>query len=325
MLITCPECRFSREIDESKIPERSVVATCPKCKTKFTFRALPEEADDFTLEAAQEQPAAEPEQKPQPTPGKNFPDLHDPAEDPGDELWRKIGDMSPPQGEEKPLLGQEEETPAQPERPVIEVPFERLDKFGFFPGIFSTIKRVLFAPHLFFNLMPLGRGIVRPLVFALLILVLHDVLQAAFLQAGLLPTLGLGGEAMTPPEPGSFSPFALIVFSPFLWTVVLFLSAGLHHLILMALKAADGKFEATFRAAAYATAPIIIAYIPLPFELAFKAQMILIFVWNLAITVVGWKYLHRTSFLRAGLAAAIPMLVLGAAVLSSLSGSAPMV
>ncbi|KAB1442378.1 YIP1 family protein [Pseudodesulfovibrio senegalensis] len=340
MRITCPECQFSRTIDETKIPPRSVVATCPKCKTKFRFRADPEE-DNFELHESGEnetatttpdtrttQESSTAEQKPA------MPELHDPAEKPGDELWRKIGDMPPPPDSQEPerQWAQSEEQPeamngaaGDHDMPMIEVPFERLDKYGFFPGLFTTIKRVLFSPRLFFSVMPLGRGFARPLLFALMILVLHDILQAAYLKTGILPPVGFGGEPISAAEASEFNPFSLIMFSPFMWITVLFFSAGVHHLLLTALKAAGGKFEATFRAAAYATAPIMLGYIPVANETVFKAQMMIIFAWNMVITVVGWKCLHKTSYMRAGLAAAIPMAVLILAMLSSMVTNSPTV
>lgn len=324
MQITCPECKFSREINEQKIPERSVMATCPKCKNKFQFRELPEET--FSLEEApQEHPAPEAKQPEPEVESRDLPPLHDPAEDPGDELWRKIGDMSPPEGESKRIEPASENPQATPEIPLVEVPFERLDQHGFFPGIFATIKRVLFSPHLFFSVMPLGRGIVRPLVFALLILVLHDVLQTGFLQAGMLPEINVGGIAITPPKSESISLFALVIFSPFMRTMVIFIFAGLYHLLLMALRASDGRFEATFRAVAYAYAPSVLAFIPIPHEYAFMIQLTFISIWSMVITVIGLKCLHRTTYIKATLAALTPIIVILAAVVSSVSGTGPMV
>ncbi len=40
MRILCPLCGFGREIDESKIPPRAQMATCPKCQHKFRFRVV---------------------------------------------------------------------------------------------------------------------------------------------------------------------------------------------------------------------------------------------------------------------------------------------
>ena len=39
MLIQCPECGFSRAVDESAVPAGSCFATCPKCSFRFRFRA----------------------------------------------------------------------------------------------------------------------------------------------------------------------------------------------------------------------------------------------------------------------------------------------
>ena len=38
MRIVCPQCGYSREIPANKIPTRSSVATCPKCRFRFRFR-----------------------------------------------------------------------------------------------------------------------------------------------------------------------------------------------------------------------------------------------------------------------------------------------
>jgi len=40
MRILCPLCGFGREIDETKIPPRAQMATCPKCAHKFRFRVV---------------------------------------------------------------------------------------------------------------------------------------------------------------------------------------------------------------------------------------------------------------------------------------------
>lgn len=38
VLIRCPQCSFDREIDAARIPPNAVVATCPRCGTRFRFR-----------------------------------------------------------------------------------------------------------------------------------------------------------------------------------------------------------------------------------------------------------------------------------------------
>ncbi len=53
MKIACPSCGFTREINTAKIPHTSTVATCPKCQSKFSFRAFNEEGELVYLEETQ--------------------------------------------------------------------------------------------------------------------------------------------------------------------------------------------------------------------------------------------------------------------------------
>lgn len=45
MIIRCPQCEHSRNVNESKIPATAELATCPKCKHRFRFRALESAAE----------------------------------------------------------------------------------------------------------------------------------------------------------------------------------------------------------------------------------------------------------------------------------------
>lgn len=38
MTITCPHCGFSRDLDESRLPDRPVRLTCPRCRESFPFQ-----------------------------------------------------------------------------------------------------------------------------------------------------------------------------------------------------------------------------------------------------------------------------------------------
>ena len=62
MQIKCPECGFDRQVDESQIPVSSSFATCPRCKTRFRFRAEPE--PQVARPKAEETPEEEPKAAP---------------------------------------------------------------------------------------------------------------------------------------------------------------------------------------------------------------------------------------------------------------------
>lgn len=63
MLIQCPECQFSRILDESKIPHTAQIATCPRCKARFNFRPLTDQAE--TTQSPQDSANPEQYQSPQ--------------------------------------------------------------------------------------------------------------------------------------------------------------------------------------------------------------------------------------------------------------------
>ncbi|MGE4423273.1 MAG: YIP1 family protein [Pseudodesulfovibrio sp.] len=390
MQIICPECRFTREVDENKIPARSQVATCPKCQTKFKFRDLPEE--DFLIEepetAAAPEPASRPEPKPEtaaprtadpriktrtppvigsglrrPTPSRPeqadepddraFPGLPE-DEDNGDGLWQRLHTMTPP---DKPRTVRDEpddrhydepydehygdprddrQAHPQDQQPVpgwngefnedfpdpmqaefadddeddeapmqVPPPFEQLDRYGFFHGLFLTLKLVLFSPRLFFSVMPVGNGLSKPLTFAILVSLIQTVVQYAWGVAGLTPGVDVTAQGFQAVPYDATNGLFELLLTPAFVALSLFIIAGFYHLILSLLKAGDKGFEGSFRAVAYAYAPMMTGIIPM-FTVGFMgAWMFLYAVWGLILTGIGLKYIHKTGYTKV-----IPVLLL---------------
>ncbi|WP_207262553.1 YIP1 family protein [Desulfovibrio sp. Huiquan2017] len=380
MQITCPECRFTREVDENKIPARSQVATCPKCQTKFKFRNLPEE--EFLIEepepatqpkaaaetppATEEAPRGEPLSRPEPE-DKAFPDL--PAAEDDDELWRRLHTMTPPdkprtarsepadEHYDEPLegIGDQPEPPQQEQQPVpgwtgefnedfpdpmqgefqddendetpmqVPPPFEQLDRYGFFHGLFLTLKLVLFSPRLFFSVMPVGNGLSKPLTFAILISLIQTVAQYAWGVAGLTPGVDVTGQGFqTVPYDATNGLFELLLTPAFV-ALSLFVIAGFYHAILNALKAGNKGFEGSFRAVAYAYAPMMTGIIPM-FTVGFMAAwMFLYALWGLVLTAIGLKYIHKTSYTKVIPVLLLPLLLGMIMALLMLKGQMPTV
>ena len=68
MLITCPHCNFSKEIDPAKLSKTATKVKCPKCKQGFALQQEPEQKQEQTPEpVAQPTPVVEPEIKAPPT------------------------------------------------------------------------------------------------------------------------------------------------------------------------------------------------------------------------------------------------------------------
>jgi predicted Zn finger-like uncharacterized protein len=372
MEILCPECQFSREVDEAKIPARSQIATCPRCKTKFKFRELPEE--EFSLDDPDGETAAQPSHAAEPPAGDAlepptpeqvkpaFPGLSDDGDDadhdtppartkattpkatgsPDDEIWDRLGDMRPPAGgqprrspepEEKsdaePISGWTGEfsedfpdpmgdTPRDPgghddhddregSAPQVPPPFEQLDRYGFFPGLYMTIKLVLRSPRLFFAVMPVGGGLAKPLTFTILLTMVQGLFQYFWQMAGLSTSMGASAD------PGAGASAAgtlmMLLLMPAVIAAGQFAITGVYHLLLVVMRAADQGFEGTFRALAYANAPIILGVFPMPSPEIEIGWMIFAALWVLWLTIVGLKHIHRTSYAKVVPAALIPLLL----------------
>lgn len=192
--------------------------------------------------------------------------------------------------------------------PVIDAPWERLDKFGPLNGFAQTIKRAMLHPQAFFAYMPL-RGMAKPLAFFLLVGCIQLTAQL-FWGANSMTFMDLIAprpeEAQTSAELGEGGYLLFVVF-PLVLMVLVFGVTALNHLFLMATRAATRGFEATFRAVAYGSAPLVLALLPYVGDLVGLA-------WNLAVTIIAYKYIHRTSYTRVALAMLIPfafMLSLG--------------
>lgn len=313
MLITCPECNFTRDVRDDKLPERAQVATCPKCKHKFKFRDLPPlppeqstqddppqeglNREEPAAEGMREEPAADtaqeqrqPEQAapPQPESEAEPESLKQP-----EDLWGKLESMHPEESSEPDEDEEEVLFSGQDSGPDMEipVPFEQLQEYGFFPGLFETIKRAMFSPRLFFAVMPLA-GFARPLIFFILISELQLAAETFWLQAGLNPlTLPLPGFFSGNPTTPEKIDFMAFIYYPLILTPLLFIGSGLNHVFLALVGAANRGYEATFRALAYSGAPAALSLVPVVGSLAG-------WFWSIVITVIAFKYVHRTTYSR---------------------------
>lgn len=375
MEILCPECNFSREVDETKIPARSQVATCPKCQTKFQFRDLPEEeiietpAEVQTPRASETQgtlpvePAArqaqaplapvetEPDEESSPTfstltaPGEESPEA------PREELWDKLGSMTPPeppQDEQATLPSEDQEQqpvpgwtgefnesfpdPMQDDMAsdeeeqsgvLVPPPFEQLDRYGFFRGFYLTIKLILTSPRLFFSVMPVGGGLAKPLTFTILLTMIQGFIQYFWGMAGLSTAVGPEGADTMAGVSNTLAPVLMLLFMPAFIAAGQFIISGIYHVLMILMRADNQGFEGTFRALAYANAPIILGLFPMPIPEVEIAWMCIAAVWGLFLTITGLRYIHRTSYAKVIPVTLIPLLLGMIAMLTLFQGGVP--
>ncbi len=280
MNITCPNCGFSREINESALSPKAVSATCPKCQHRFKFRELLSEAPIQKPINQPESNVREPEQVP------NISLQH--AEPPKEEdLWDELEALH-----SEPEEQQEAEEPIIPELPK----WERAT--GGYPiALVQTIMDLFSNPRRFFKSMPVGTGYIKPLLFFLIIVEVVAIAQSIWQLLGIMPpsmmTENLGHNVQ--------AALALILY-PLQITFFLFLDTGINHLCLKLLKA-DGKgFEGTFRAAAYSAAPMLLMIVP---YIGFPMSMIGVTIYKF----LGLRHIHDADAKRIVAAMALPLVL----------------
>lgn len=282
MEITCPQCNFARNIPDEKIPDRAEMATCPKCRHKFRFRQLdPDASAQIPPSPSEEQTSPDQPEPSQPLqPGAAG---YQTGSQDSEEFWDRVASLGQPhQDGPSPQADPRIGRGTDESFPEIEVPWERLDTFGFFSGIWETIKRAMLKPAIFFHSMPLGRGQIKPLIFYLLIAGFQIVMQMlwdmsgigthATSEAGIAGTMILEGSLL----------FLMIL------PVLLYFVAALMHLSMKLVGVATRGFEGTFRALTYGSAPMILVVIPMIGPLIGA-------IWSLVVTFLGYKHIHRTS------------------------------
>ena len=176
----------------------------------------------------------------------------------------------------------------------------------------STVVRVLTQPSNFFRGMARGGDFLSPAIFALICGLLSGVLAGivGLVFAPLFSGAGGIGEAFA----GGVVGLVLgVILAPIYSAVALLLTAGVYHLLVLALvRPANAGFEATFRVVCYTSAIQLLTWIPI--------LNIIAGIYGLYVAYFGIREVHATTQQRAAAVVAIP--VLAVIVLAVLFGAA---
>ncbi|MBU1002058.1 MAG: zinc-ribbon domain-containing protein [Proteobacteria bacterium] len=313
-----PEATGTEEVQAPPAPE------LPFPSEDSDFRMLsgpgsPEPSDAGT--PAQPQPDAAPQDNqaghdaaPEDAPQQATPPSNGSTRAPGgsSDIWQRLDDLGKAHPGRKTENGsysfQGKPSETDTEADTVAVPFEDLERYGFFGGLWETIRRTLFNPGLFFEAMPLNTGLGRPLIFYILLGELAYMFMAVWEAAGLDPFAffsGRGQEAAS--DLGFFAAlsghFVLMFIMPLLLCAAIYVNAGIVHLLLKIFRAGDSGFKATFRVCCYANATGLLYALPF-------VGIPLSFLWQIVVIVAGLKAVHRTSYLSVLLAYS-PIILLG--------------
>lgn len=278
MQIKCPECGFSREVNESQIPAGSSFATCPKCGTRFRFRpdqeeapaqddALPEESPP--AEAAPQKPAEKPADKPdEPKEGDIWASM--------DKMRREWDEMDREETSERHYSPEEEARRLREEAGRAYRQAAQAGRIPFLSGVGSVpweyrggflnplafIRTILLmltrSPAFFAGINPLS-SIVPAWVFYILCFAVP--VTAAVTGVSFVVTGPDGGQQIIPMYE-MFSVPVLVFTYVCMFTLLLFLGSFVISYTIQLHSGPRASFRLTFKALAYAHAPIMLAALP---------------------------------------------------------------
>jgi predicted Zn finger-like uncharacterized protein len=174
-------------------------------------------------------------------------------------------------------------------------PWENRAGLGLWRAIYMTFMSVLFTPSVFFRKMTVGKGVAEPMAFGLL------SGSLGFMFALFWNFLLISGAIMSFSSrflehvPLNWVFIFILVFSPLLVLMDMFIKAGVIHILMLIFKDGKGGFGGTFRTIAYGQSTKVLSLIP------FLGGVVGWF-WNFIIVIVGLKEMHKTSHLKAAVA-----------------------
>jgi len=174
-------------------------------------------------------------------------------------------------------------------------PWEDIHNLGFFKGLTQTIGQSLSAPARFFATMPLKGGLLNPLLYAIMLQSVGNML--GYLGSFVVPNPFLAQAKLS----ATVSVTLALLIPPlaFLWVVMWSL---LLHSSLFLVAGSSKDFEATLRLVCYCSAADLLNAIPV-------AGGLIALAWKLYMLTVGVRTIYGLSSGRSAAAVFLPLLV----------------
>ena len=176
------------------------------------------------------------------------------------------------------------------------------DEPGYFTGLWKALTRVLFSTSDFFSGIEKESGLQNAFAFGILMGSI-GAMFSIFWQF-LLRYQDISYIAKLIPEPVSMNHIFLgmVIISPLLVLIDVFILAAVLHLFLLILKGATNGFEGTFKVILYSNAASVFKLIP-------YIGGFIAFIWSLIILVIGMREVHKISTAKSLLALLLPFLL----------------
>lgn len=264
MIVMCPQCGFSRNVPEERLPQGSVIAKCPRCACRFRFSAK----DGVGAIVP---------------PGTSHPD--------GEVEDIRVTASNAYAAEQARFENEAKARAAMAAQEAARNPWATAPgQTGWLAAFYQTVIRVMFqAPQFFRSIQPV-REIWRPLGFFLIICILQTVVERFWgkaLLAFLMPDAQKDAELqhlLTLLNPETSLALAILLRSGVL-LFQLFIFAVLMYLVYRILVPGRAAFSSLYQILAYSASPWLLCIIPGLGSLAGA-------LWSVACIAIGC----RTAF-----------------------------
>jgi hypothetical protein len=183
------------------------------------------------------------------------------------------------------------------------LPWDERQARGLFSAFVETLKMVLMSPGEAFSRMKREGGLGEPLIYGIIGTCAGFIVYWLFVM--LLPsaaTFGSDRNPLTHLVGFGVAGIFIIILSPVMVAIGLFINAAILHLCLMIVGGAKQSFETTFRVVSFASGSIG-PLIMIPFCGGLVAG-----IWSIVLHCIGLARAHETDTARAALAVFLPLI-----------------
>lgn len=335
MLISCPECKFEREINPDSVPATAVMATCPHCRHRFKFREVFEESQDLKGGQAElrQTPAGQaggnsegqlPEQEAFDPNSPNY--TQEQGDDPlppgamiSSVEASELGQIAPKsannngktqgvyedreasasRSQEDPMLSKTYAEESERYAPTV-IPWEAPEQFGYLHGLYYTVLQVMFGAPKFFGSLARAQGkLLLPVIFYLIL----GVFQALMSQLWAMFILNKLVAESTDPKVQQLAEMLAegsgimlgLLLTPLIVGFKLMLFVGAIFLMFRLVQPEKANLAVILRVVAYSSAVTVVSIIPFVGAMAGS-------VWFAVCCFTGCKYALNLPWSRVALA-----------------------
>lgn len=290
--IVCPQCGFTQQLGEDRIPKGSVIATCPRCECRFRFSRENGAGQILPPKGWRTVPAKDASQPQPPQPSRDAPEEEEDIRLTASRAYQREAERF--QQSQESANSENDEALLKQEyisrNPWDDAPGEN----GWYSAFSATVIRVMLAPQYFFaNLNPQSQKF-RALFFYLIICVFQTLVEKFWGYA--LYTM-LSPDAAADPQMerllsllASDGNLALNVLLRCGFLVLqLYFLTFLMFMIYRVIRPERATYSLIFQIMAYSTAPSLLCAIPI-------LGSIVGMLWGIGCLLVGCKSAMRLNW-----------------------------